>query len=139
MEECYKLLGKRPGPKQPESISIWTNRYAKHRTAILIQHHAQHLFEDETRFSVALNSLRARGRIAFVDTAWLKTNQGVDLTSANRDQQSVVVVPKLAGFLVDAIGYYGAFRGYACSVPKALEQFQSPHHWNPLELEKPKR
>ena len=138
MQEFYGLLGKHNAPKQPILISIWTNRYAKHRTAILIQHHAQHLFEDEPRFAAAMTSLHARGKTTFVDTAWLKASPSVDLASANQDQQAVVIVPRQIEFLKDAIQYFSDFRGYACSNSKALEQFQSPHHWNPLDLINPK-
>lgn len=134
MQECYGLLGLRKAPKQPILISIWTNRYAKHRTAILIQHHAQHLFEDEPYFTGARTALDALGKITFVDTEWLKSNQRVNLASANQDQQAVVIVPKQIEFLKDAIQYFSDFRSYACSNPKALEQFQSPHHSKPLDL-----
>ena len=141
MEECYGLLGKPSAPKQPVLISVWTNRYAKHRTAILIQHHAQHLFEDEPGFVIVMNSLLARGKITFVDTEWLKTHSRVDMASANQanqDQQVVVIVPRQTGFLNDAIQYFTHFCAYACSNPKALEQFQSPHHPKLLDLINPK-
>jgi hypothetical protein len=138
MHECYQVLSGKRGPKQPVLISIWTNRYAKHRTAILIQHHAQHLFLDEPRHAAAVSSLLKLEKILFIDTSWLKTNLKPDLPTANRDQHAVVLVPKLSEFVTEAIQYYAAFRTFACSDPKALEQFQSPHHWDPFDLTKSK-
>jgi hypothetical protein len=134
MQECSNLIQNRAFPRQPVLISVWTNRYAKHRTAILIQHHAQHLFEDEPRFGAALASLRKHGKIQFIDTSWLKAHAKADIAGANRDIQSVVIVPPLIDFLTAAIHYYSDFRNFACSIPKALEQFQSPHHWKPIDL-----
>jgi hypothetical protein len=136
MQECYRLIGKHPAPKQPDLISVWSNRYAKHRTTILIQHHAQHVFEDEPRFGVTIDTLQKHGKIEFIDTNWLKANPKADPVSANRDLHSVVVIPQLIHFLTGAIRYYADFRAQACSLSRALEQFQSPHHWNPLDLTK---
>jgi hypothetical protein len=134
MQECSNLIQQRAFPEQPKLISVWTNRYAKHRTAILIQHHAQHLFEDEPEFGAAIAKLKKHGKIEFIDTAWLKTPQKADIAGANRDLQSVVIIPPLIHFLLEAIQYYSDFRQFACSAPKALEQFQSEHHWKPIDL-----
>lgn len=136
MKECSKLFGKDPFPKQPTIISVWTNRYAKHRTALLVRHHAQHLFEDEPRFNTALTGLNKHGKIELINTEWLKAHRTADIPGANRDLQSLVLIPPLTQFLTAAIGYYGDFLHFACLMPQALEQFQSPHHWNPIDLMK---
>jgi hypothetical protein len=128
MQECSDLILKRGFRDQPTLISIWTNRYAKHRTAILIQHHAQHLFQDEPKFTETVSTLTNRGKTEFIDTDWLKSHQKADIVRANQDLKSVVIVPSLIQLLSETIQYFTDFRQFACSHRKELEQFQSPHH-----------
>ena len=128
LEDCYKLLGKIPKPKQPDLISIWTNRYAKHRTAILIQHHARHLFFDDLHTDQTIEKLKCEGNVVFIDTNWLKRNPEADPSSANQNLKAVLIVPRFNEFFSATIDYYSLFRDFACSKPIELAQFQSPHH-----------
>lgn len=128
LEECYPLLGHVPATKQPELISVWTNRYAKHRTAILIQHHALHVFLDDPRGQRVVPVLLQQPHVMVIDTDWLKAHQKPEPLDAKAPRHAVVIIPPLSEFLNLTIGYYRAFWQFACSVPKALDQFQSPHH-----------
>ena len=134
LEECYGLFGQKPIPKQPSLISVWTNRYAKHRTAILIQHHAQHLFFNDPKSAEVIGKLKVRGDVVFIDTDWLKANPEANPAVANQNHHAVVIVPQLEDFLLDVISYYAKFRDDACANAKQLEQFQSPHHLKLLSL-----
>jgi hypothetical protein len=133
LEECYHLLNQPHPPKQPNLIIIWTNRYAKHRTAILIQHHAQHVFSDDPDCDVYLREAKNQASLTIIDTDWLKTNTEVNIPAANQGDHAIVVVPELRAFVVEAVNFYRAFRDYACANPRMLEQFQSPHHLGPLD------
>lgn len=132
LEECFCLLGHPSPPKQPSLISVWTNRYAKHRTAILIQHHAQHVFSDDPNCDEFLFEAEAEANLIIIDTAWLKTNTKVNIPVANQGRHAFVIVPELRSFVIEAANYYRAFRDYACANPRMLEQFQSSHHLGPL-------
>jgi hypothetical protein len=133
LEECYCLLGHPSVPKQPSLISIWTNRYAKHRTTIAIQHHAQHVFSDDPCCDRHLRIAKTKASLTIIDTDWLKTNTKVNISVANQSGHAIVVVPKFWSFVVETINYYRAFRDYACSNPRMLQQFQSPYHLGPLD------
>lgn len=134
LEECYRLLKHKPVPKQPELISVWTNRYAKHRTAILIQHHAQHLFRDDPKNAEAIQKLNVSSSVTFIDTDWLKANRKADPVAANQNRHAVVIVPPLIDLQSAAIEYFIGFRNVAYANANQLEQFQSPHHLNILSL-----
>ena len=111
---------------------MFTDGYAKHRTSILIQHHAQHVFADDPNCDVFLSEARTEANLTIIDTDWLKTNNKVNISIANRSRHAFVLVPKLWDFVIEAVNFYSSFRDYACANPRMLEQFQSPHHMGPL-------
>jgi len=117
---------KKKSLKQPDLLSIWTNHYAKHRQAIIIQHHAEHYFTEDLTACLRLSPLGMK--ILPIDTEWLKKNPSANLEDANADKRAVIVVPKLSEFVAVAIDLYVEFVNFCKSNPAALERFHSLHH-----------
>lgn len=147
ISECHRLVGHSKA-RQPANISLWANRYAKHKPIFFIQHHARHVFQDGhgPMFS-ALNGRRQRPGFCLrsgmlpetvfsMDESWLRSNAAVDLTAANNNLVPAVLIPHLSGFTDAALDFLQAFIEIARKQPQRLVEFQSPFHWPiPPELE----
>ncbi len=126
-------------PKPPTSVCLWANRYAKHRLHLLVQHHPLSVFADAygeawPAFSSELPSLCLRDRcgtrhqLTIIDSDWLSRAEGnPDLTEANDESQSLIVVPPLMGFLDDTISYFRLFVDRCLENSEVVKQFESAH------------
>jgi hypothetical protein len=139
ISESYQLLGEKKR-KQPTKISLWANKYAKHKLIFFIQHHARHVFQDGHEPMYEALARGAQGgfclrsgflpeRVMILDESWLRSTPTPQISSANREEVPAVLIPKFQGFINAALDYYRDFVTYAKSKPKELEKFQSQYHW----------
>jgi len=120
MHSTAQKVLRKPFSKQPKSISIWGNVWAKHRLKILLQHHPFIVFldrvgDDEEQCRRQLEREQVQDRcgnihpVRVLDQDSLGQLQGTDWELDSRDASLVVVVPPLTTLLIDAVDYFKKF------------------------------
>jgi hypothetical protein len=128
-------------PKTPSLVSIWSQRWAKHRLRILVQHHPLTLFADQYGQRWQEVEVLARGDvyrtenetdvpIIAIDTDWFRSNPGrrPGFEQANTGGQAIVFMPHMLSFLDETIDYYRAFIDKCIAAPEKVRQFESIHY-----------
>lgn len=132
-------------PRQPTRISIWANRYAKHKASIFIMHHAMHVFADghESMYTLLektegeIDGMCLRTDIlpetlVVLNEKWFMKNERPNLVLGNIARKNIIpaiAIPPLRVFLQEAIDYFVKFVTEARKHPDKLKQFQSQYHW----------
>jgi len=129
IQECYKLIaGTRP--RQPYRISLWANRYAKHKAALFIMHHAIHVFADGHQNMYPLLE-RTEGEIGgmclrtgvlpeclfVLNEEWFKKNESPSLALSNKQVVPTIAIPPLKTFLDETMSYLSTFIAEARARP----------------------
>lgn len=132
------LIGVKLG-KPPKDVSVWCNRFAKHRLNILVQHHPLYVFADSygeawKAFEPMLptkclvDRCGNRRKLALIDYSWLTDSpRASDLTLANADAQAVIVVPPLIQFLDSTMDYFREFVDACVENSELVKRFESAH------------
>ncbi len=137
----YILLGDKQ-VKQPKLISLWANKYAKHRLALFIQHHVRHVFYDGDQIiyqalsgggeinGMCLRSGYLPETVFVLDHKWLENNTGhSEINLTNKEMVPVILIPPLQSFIDETLDYYRNFIDFAKQRPEELKRFQSNFHW----------
>ena len=108
-------------PRQPARISIWANKYAKHKAVLFIMHHAIHIFADghpsmyplleKTEGEIEGMCLRTGilpETLAVFNEKWFEKNARPNALS-NKEAVPAIAIPPLMDFLHDGIEYFLAF------------------------------
>lgn len=123
--------------KKPRHVSLWANRWAKHKLQILLQHHPVMLFADA--FDCSDSELRKElsnkpmidkcgneMKLRIIDNDWLESNHGIRLNNdANGPGRAVILVPQLMSFLDETIEYYRSFVDACLKVPEKIREYES--------------
>jgi len=137
--ETYKLIGER-SPKQPEIISIWANKYAKHKLRLFVYHHPIHVFaEANPVMHASLESGGVRGgyclrsgivpeNLFAITEKWLKQTKQPDSSQTNAEEVPAIVVPPLQSFLDPALRHAKGLIDAAKQKPEELKKYQSEYH-----------
>jgi hypothetical protein len=141
ISKCYVLLGNMQ-VKQPKLLSLWANKYAKHRLALFIQHHVRHVFYDcDQRIYQALSGrdkidgmcLRSGylpETVFVLDHKWLENNTGhSEINLTNKETVPTILIPPLQNFIDETLVFYRNFIDFAKQKPEGLKRFQSNFHW----------
>lgn len=130
LAKCQKLLTGTTA-KQPKLISVWTNRFAKHKEGVLKRHHPSYIFLDSPIPQGVCERARDRG-VEVIDTDWLEANprlkDNVDTEAANAAGTSVIVVPRLQEFLDEALAHQAEFIEQALEHVDQLAAYRSADH-----------
>jgi hypothetical protein len=116
--------------KKPRLVCLWANRWGKHRLQILLQHHPLMAFADQYGDNWAEVEERLRTEpltdpcgnsqpVRIIDPQWIEVNYGNRLShDANAPGRALVVVPPLAVFLDETIGYFRDFVEACLKMPE---------------------
>ncbi len=136
LEQAAKLMALGLG-KKPRDVSVWANRWAKHRLQILLQHHPLMAFADQYSESWPEAGFRFRSEplingcgnllpVRIIDTEWLERNHGARMDpEANGSGRAIVLVPPLMGFLDETIVYFRGFVDACLRDPGKIRRFES--------------
>lgn len=136
LEQLSKLMSLEL-KRKPQAVSLWANRWAKHRLQILLQHHPRVVFADAygDRWPVVEEAFRTVnftdkcGRVLskqLIGRQWLEEFHGIKPhPHANRTEVTIVLVPPLATFLDEMMGYYRGFVDACLGKPEQLRQFEA--------------
>lgn len=130
LQRAYKFAGTKNPPRAPDLISIWTNRFAKHRQNVLILHHPTYLFLDHPTAGPWHDAAQKAQNLTIVDTDWLKarsSNPDAQALGVNQNP-SIIQVPKLRDFLDGALVFYDGFVNECAKTPAVLKGFETPDH-----------
>lgn len=131
-----KLIGLPPGGK-PRELSIWANRWAKHRLQILLQHHPLIAFADaygsqwpaaekRLRTELLIDSCGNSHTSRIIDTIWLKQDHDHQPhPDANGPGRAIIIVPPMMTFLEEVIRYFRQFVDACLKVPDRIRAFES--------------
>lgn len=121
----------------PTKITVWCNKFAKHRQDILIQHHPIYVFADSygntwSEFESLLPTMHFIDRcgnrrpLTIIDYRWLVSEKRErSIEQANSNLQPVVVVPPWMEFMECTIRYFQNFVSACVSQPERFRQFES--------------
>jgi hypothetical protein len=139
LSDVAELLDLQVG-KTPRSLSIWANRWAKHRLHILVQHHPTMIYADQHPNWGEIKPLLPRATVEdkcgnkrpamIIDEQWLANARGPqpNLSLANGEARAAVVIPPLMSFLEETMEYFREFIDAALAVPNKVREFQSGHY-----------
>ena len=139
LQNVARLIGVTVG-KPPRKVTVWANRWAKHRLHIMVQHHPDALFADrfENEWDDTVTKLRrhvftdlcdAKHPTMVIDYVWLTQACGKtpNLHSANDECVAILAVPPLATFLDATIAYFRKFIDACLREADRVKQFESEH------------
>ena len=137
LEDVARLIGV-PIGRPPTLVTVWANRWAKHRL-----HYLSSIIEicfgqsrrragaNRPKLSTckAVDDCGKEHPVKVIDYDWLARAVGKepDLNDANDDQQAVLAVPPLMTFLRATIRYFREFVDACLARPELVRKFQSEH------------
>lgn len=128
LEDARRLLGGTGRVDPPKIVSVWTNRFAKHRQSLLVLHHPSYLFVDHPDAWRWMTPIRAATNVTDIGQKWLE-DRGAARPDAialrANDHPAVVLVPRLADFLEPSLKYYREFLKWAAARPDELAKFRT--------------
>ncbi len=136
LEGAAEVMDLRIG-KKPHLVSLWANRWGKHRLQILLQHHPGLAFADQygSKWAEVEKDIRT-GTIVdrcgnnhaarVIDTNWLEQHHGKRLNpDANGPGRTVILVPPMMDFLDPTIRYFRGFVDACLKDPERIRRFES--------------